>query len=331
MRSGAGDFVPNPMKPTLAVDFGGRRIKLGLAQDGVILARHVLPARAEEPLAARLNAVAASLRQLCGEAAVAPRECAGIGLAYPSLIDVANVRILDHFGKFGDASTVDLRAWARAELGLPLAIDNDARMALVGEWRHGAGRGCGNVVMITFGTGIGTAVIQEGRVLRGAHGQAGILGGHLTVRHGGRACVCGNVGCAEAEASTWALAQFVRERPDFAVSALAGEALIDFASVFRLAAAGDACARGLRDHALEVWSALAVSLIHAYDPERLILGGGVMASGDIVLPAIREHVERHAHTPWGKVNVVASELGDGAALLGCEWLVREQILKDQTT
>lgn len=318
------------MKPTLAVDFGGRRIKLGLVQDGVVVAQQVLPARAEEPLPARLKAVATVLRDLCQQHALRPESCAGIGLAYPSIIDTEHARILDHFGKFGDASTLDLRAWARAELGLPLAIDNDARMALIGEWRHGAGRGCGNVVMITFGTGIGTAVIQEGRVLRGVHGQAGILGGHLTTCLGGHPCVCGNIGCAEAEASTWALDRLVRERPNFADSALASEAEIDFAAVFGLATAGDACARALRDHALQVWSALAVNLIHAYDPERLVLGGGVMASRDIILPAIREHVERHAHTPWGRVNVVASELGDRAALLGCEWLVQEHILRNQT-
>lgn len=318
------------MMTTLAVDFGGRRIKLGLIEDGAVLAQRVLPARAGEPLATRLEAVAEALRALCQSQTVRIETCSGIGLAYPSIIDTEHARILDHFGKFGDASSFDLRAWARAEFGLPLAIDNDARTALIGEWRHGAGRGCENVAMITFGTGLGTAVILEGRVLRGVHGQAGILGGHLTVRYGGRACVCGNVGCAEAEASTWALAQLAPERPDFAASALAREAEVDFASVFRRAAAGDACARALRDHALQVWSALAVSLIHAYDPERLILGGGVMASGEAILPAIRDHVERHAHTPWGKVRVVVGELGDHAALLGCEWLVREQILRNQT-
>ncbi len=318
------------MMTTLAVDFGGRRIKLGLMEDGAVRAQQVLPARAEVPLPMRLSAVATALRDLCQQHALRPESCAGIGLAYPSIIDTEHARILDHFGKFGDASACDLHAWARAEFGLPLAIDNDARTALICEWRHGAGRGCANVATITFGTGLGTAVVGEGRVLRGVHGQAGILGGHLTVRYGGRACVCGNVGCAEAEASTWALAQLAPERPDFAGSALAGEAEADFAAVFRLAASGDACARGLRDHALQVWSALAVSLIHAYDPERLVLGGGVMASRDIILPAIHEHVERHAHTPWGKVRVVAGELGGHAALLGCEWLVREQILRSQT-
>jgi glucokinase len=95
--------------------------------------------------------------------------------------------------------------------------------------------------------------------------------------------------------------------------------------VFRLAAAGDPCAAALRDHSLLVWSSLAVNLIHAYDPEVLILGGGIMASGDVILPAVRDYVARYAHTPWGKVRVVASELGDTAALVAGEWLLQEQL------
>jgi glucokinase len=80
----------------------------------------------------------------------------------------------------------------------------------------------------------------------------------------------------------------------------------------------------LRDHSLLVWSSLAVNLIHAYDPEILVLGGGVMGNADVVLPAVREHVRRYAHTPWGRVRLVASELRDQAALVAGEWLLREQ-------
>ena len=220
---------------------------------------------------------------------------------------------------------IDLRTWSRAELGLPLAIENDARMAVIGEWQAGAGRGSDNVVMMTLGTGLGTAAVIEGRVLRGKHGQAGVLGGHLTLRYGGRACSCDNIGCAEAEASTAFLAELAKTRPDFAASLLAREPVLDFAAVFPHAAAGDPCAAALRDHSLLVWSSLAVNLIHAYDPEVLVLGGGIMASGDVILPAIRDYVARYAHTPWGKVRVVASELGDTAALVAGEWLLQEQL------
>ncbi len=309
---------------TLAADFGGRRIKLGLVRDGRVTARQVLAADSDQPLAARLDAVAASLHMLCADQGLAPRECDGLAFAYPSLIDTRQCRILDHFGKFGDASDLDLRAWAREKLGLTLVIDNDARAALIGEWQFGAGRGCDNLAVITLGTGLGTSAVIEGRLLRGGHGQAGILGGHLTIRYGGRPCVCGNIGCAEAEASTWMLDKLARERNDFPHSPLSHESVLDYAAIFRWAAEGDACARALRDHSLHIWSVTAVNLIHAYDPEKLVLCGGIMASAPVILPAIQDYVNRHAHTLWGRVEVLPSALGDDAALLAGEWLLREQ-------
>jgi glucokinase len=309
----------------LACDMGGTRIKLGLVRDGTLISSAALPAHSDQPLRPRLDAVASSFRRLCDETQVAIASCAGLGVSFPSLVDVASAQVLDEHGKYRDAPGFDLRGWARETLGLPLAIENDARMALIGEWRCGAGRGCDNLVMITLGTGLGTSAVIEGRVLRGQHGQAGCLGGHMTVRYDGRGCTCGNIGCAEAEASTSVLATLARESGDFASSALAHESRVDYAAVFRLADAGDPCARRLRDHSLQVWSALAVSLVHAYDPEMLIVGGGIMASGEVILPFVQDYVHRHARTPWGKVRVAGSQLGDQAALLACEWLVNEQL------
>jgi glucokinase len=309
---------------TLAADFGGRRIKLGLVRDGRVAARQVLAAEADQPLRARLDVVAEAMRALCARQHLELRDCDGVGFAYPSIIEPRRGTIMDHFEKFGDASQLDLRAWAREALDLPLVLDNDARLALVGEWQYGAGRGCDNVAVMTLGTGLGTSAVIEGRVLRGAHGQAGILGGHFTVRYGGRQCVCGNLGCSEAEASTWMLGKLAQEQDGFAESPLGREAVLDFAAIFRLAAAGDACACALRDHSLRVWSATAVNLVHAYDPEKLILCGGIMASADVIVPSMQSYVERHAHTPWGRVQVVPSVLGDDAALLACEWLQREK-------
>ena len=197
-------------------------------------------------------------------------------------------------------------------------------MALIGEWRAGAGRGCNDLVMMTLGTGLGVSAIVEGRVLRGRHGQAGVLDGHMTVRYGGRACTCGNIGCAEAEASTARLTEMTKEHPDFAESALAREPVLDYAAVFKYAANGDGCARALCDHSILVWATLVVNLIHAYDPEKVILGGGIMISADVILPAIRQHIARYASTPWRRVRVTASELGDNAGLVSGEWLIQDQ-------
>jgi glucokinase len=91
---------------------------------------------------------------------------------------------------------------------------------------------------------------------------------------------------------------------------------LDFAAVFQAAALGDACALTLRDRAIRVWSLTLVSLIHAYDPECAVIGGGIMRSGATLLPRLRRHVARHAWTPWGQVKVKPATLGDDAALLG---------------
>jgi len=308
----------------LACDIGATRIKLGIVREGRVLAGDMVASQSDESLQSRLHAIAAAFRQLCAAQGVSVSGCAGVSISVPSLVDVKSGRMLAEYGRFRDMPGLDLRAWAKSELDLPLAIENDARMATIGEWRHGAGRGCNDLAMITLGTGLGTSVVMEGRVLRGKHGQAGCLGGHLTARYGGRPCGCGNLGCAESEASTAYLAELAKARDDFHGSPLACEPVLDFAAVFRHAAGGDACARAIRDHSLLVWSSLAVTLIHAYDSELIILGGGIMASADVIVPVVQEFVAQHAHTPWGKVRVVASELGDAAALVAADWLIEEQ-------
>lgn len=308
----------------LAADMGGTRIKAALVDAGRVVVRDVFPARSDLGLAPRLPALADAFERLCAGAGVAPGACDGIAISFPSLVDVRTGRVLAEYGKYRDAMTVDLRAWARERFGLFLAIENDARMACIGEWRHGAGRGCDNLVMVTLGTGLGTSAVIEGRVLRGVHGQAGCLGGHLTVRHGGRACSCGNAGCAEAEASTAFLAALAAGLPGFAQSPLAAEPALDYAAILEWVRRGDPTARRLLDHSVSVWGSLLVNLVHAYDPDLVIVGGGIMAGADLLLPALRAHVERYAHTPWGRVRVVPSELKDDAGVVAAPWLVEEQ-------
>jgi glucokinase len=302
---------------------GGTRIKIGIVRDGAVLAQDVIPAHSDRGLAPRLPALAEAFKALCTANDVPLSACDGVGMSFPSLMDVRTGRVLAEFGKYRDAPDVDIRLWAREALGLPLAIENDARMALIGEWQNGAGRGCDNMVMVTLGTGLGVSAVIEGHVLRGVHGQAGIMCGHLTVDYNGHRCNCGNIGCAESEASTAFLQDLVDRREGFAESALASELVLDYAAIFRWAERGDAVAVELRDHSLRVWSANVVNLVHAFDPEMVVLGGGIMESGDIIVEAVQAYVDEHATAPWGKVRIVRSQLGDQAALVACEWLVQE--------
>lgn len=309
----------------LACDLGGTRLKIGLVRQAQVLAQALKPAKSQQGLRPQLPMLKAVWLRLLEKQNISLANCGGISVAFPSLVDTGSGRVLAEYGKFTDAPHIDLRSWALKELGLPLAIENDARMALIGEWRAGAGRGVDNLAMITLGTGLGTAAIIEGNVLRGKHGQSGVLCGHSTVRYGGRACNCGNIGCAEAEASTAFLLEMASGLRDFEHSSMRNATTLDYELIFKHSASGDECAVALRDHSIQVWSALAVNLIHAYDPEMLILGGGIMASADVILPAVASYVSRHAHTTWGKVRVVASQLGDLAGLVAAEWLVQEQL------
>jgi glucokinase len=307
----------------LAVDLGGTHATCALVEDQTCIDSVVLDYPAAGGLQPLMPEIVTTLRAICSQAAVANRNLVGIAMTFCGLVDRSAGRILSTNGKFPDATSLDLQHWAQTELGLRLRVENDARMALLGEHYAGVARGFDDVVMITLGTGIGGAAMIGGHLLRGRHFQAGCLGGHLPVNLNGRACTCGAVGCAESEASGWALPIVAREWPGFESSTL-NEGEINFKRLFEQAAAGDTVALELRDHCLRVWSTNAVALVHAYDPEMLVYGGGVMGSASSILPSIQEYVARHAWTPWGKVQVTCAELGNNAGIMGAVPLFTEE-------
>lgn len=307
----------------LAVDLGGSHATCALVDATRVLAAGtlgVLPGAALQEVLPRITKVLRDV--LCGAGEHA-RNCAGIALGFCGIVDSDACRVLSTNGKYDDAPRIDLAAWAADAFQMPLRIENDARLALLGERQAGAARGSNDVVMMTFGTGVGGAAMINGALVRGRHFQAGCLGGHFPVVHKGRLCTCGNLGCVEAEASTATLPAVCRAWPGFDQSTLAEAPTLDLKAVFDHAEAGDAIAAAMLDRVLEIWAAGAVALVHAYDPEILVLGGAAMRRAGTILPRIRRHVEAHAWTPWGRVEVRAAGLGGDAALLGAIPLLLE--------
>jgi glucokinase len=315
-----------PDGPILTVDLGGRRIKVGLVQAGKVVGLRVLDVEAEQGLAVHLGAIEDALTEVSRDAGVSPEACAGLGVVSPGLVDPQAGRILSTNRKYPDAVDFDFATWSRDTFGLTVHLENDAHATLLGEWRHGAASGANDVVLLAIGTGIGCSVILSGRPLRGRGNQAGLLGGHLIVQVGGRPCTCPARGCAEAEASTWALPAIAREDPAFASSALAGELVIDYRAVFRHADDEDDLAVRMRDRSYAVWNALAVSLVHSFAPQRIVLGGGVMHGAGDLPAAMAHHLRDHAWTGYGEVEVATAHHPDSAALLG----VATAILEDLT-
>ena len=308
----------------LSVDLGGTHAAVALVDDRTIT--RVLNVKLAENrwLGPVLPQLVVAIWKLFGDRKPEEQGISNLVLGFPGIVDTRANRVAAINAKYEGATDFDFVCWAEREFGLRLRLENDARLALLGESYAGAAQGKTDVVMFTLGTGIGGVAMMDGRPLHGKHGQAGVLGGHVPIIFNGRVCTCGAIGCAEAEAAGWSLPRVCHEWPAFSSSAMASME-INFKNLFAAAAAGDAVALAIRERCLHIWSATAVAAVHAFDPELILLGGGVMENGEVILPYVQDYVARYAWTPWGKVRVAKARLGSQAALLGAVPLLQDQI------
>jgi glucokinase len=313
------------MKHTIAIDLGGTIIKIGLLQKGRLVDRTALPAISSAGLQLQLPLLEEKINALLLKNQLSSAGISGIGFSFAGLVDSTDNKIISTNQKYDDGPDTDLVEWALKNWDCPLFLENDARMALLGEWQHGVGKNCNDILMVTIGTGIGSAVLINGNLLKGKHFQAGNLGGHFTVNHHGIKCTCGNIGCVEAEASTWRLPGLIKEHPGYRNSALQKENTLDFNTLFQHVAGNDSLAKEILDRCLAVWSAGIISMIHAFDPEMVILSGGIMKSASIIIPALQQKTDDYGWTPWGKVKLAAAAYPDSAALYGADYLVNQKL------
>lgn len=308
----------------ISIDAGGTNIKMGLVQQEKIIARGVIPAVSENGLGPWLTLIENEAHKLLEENNIGRESVRGVGLSIPGIIDVNAMKVLDINDKYNDIMKLNLPEWAKSAWGIPFVMEGDARSALVGTWQYGSGKGFNNLVLITLGTGIGSAVIFGGQVLYGKHFQAGILGGHFIVDLNGNKCNCGNVGCAEAHASSWQLPKLIREHQLFESSKFKDASNLNFETCFNLANEGDECALSIRNYCIDVWSTVVINMIYAYDPEMVILAGGVMKSAEVIMPTVQQKINEMAWTPSGQVKIVKEEHMDDAALLRLDYLLKKR-------
>ncbi len=305
-----------------AVDIGGTFVKLGLLKNQSVCIETKFSADSEAPFAETIRSIERGILNMLAKLGKEKNKIQAIGIGFPGIVDSKNLKVVSVNQKFNDAVHFDFQAWAAEKFHCPVTLENDARMALLGEWQYGAGKGFDDICMLTLGTGVGSAVLVEGKLLKGKHFQAGNLGGHFTVRINGAKCTCGNFGCVEAEASTWMLGQRLKSDLRYAKSPFKGKPL-DFKLLFDVASQGDPMANDIKKQCLEVWAGCVINLIHAYDPELVILGGGVMKSADQIVPFVEKRVNERAWTPWGKVKIVPSKIPNKSALLGAAYTVKK--------
>jgi glucokinase len=301
---------------TIGVDLGGTKMLVGVV-DGD---QHVLHRSIGPTLGLTEEGVIDELEQELKQARAARPGVVAAGLGIPSTIDrekgfaitAVNLPIVE----------VPIRDLMRERVGLPVYIDNDANVAALAEHRFGAARGATNAVMLTIGTGIGGGLILDGKVYRGSIG-AGAELGHMVVDIDGPPCQgnCPNHGCIEAVASGTALGREGRvaaeREPDSVLGrALATEGEISGKTVTEVALAGDAMAR---DVVALVGRRLGVAFsnyANIFDPDVIVVGGGVMAAGDLLLDPARVELRARALPPMNGTPVVAAQLGPDAGMIG---------------
>lgn len=262
-----------------------------------------------------------------------PEAAAGIGavgVGWPGLVNqqTQDIELAPHLV---DLSTLDVYQELSSATGLPLVFDNDANMAAYGEWTGGAARGARHVFFVSFGTGIGSALILDGRLHRGAMGYAGELG-HCKVDPNGMECGCGGVGCLETIASGPNIVRRVREMfftdPAYSLSSLAGDmaGALTLQRIVEAAVGGDRLARAvLREAGAAVGLAIA-NVINLLNVEVIVIGGPVMAVGDLILRVIRREAAKHSFAlSFRRCRFVRSELGDMAGVIGAALLARDHL------
>ena len=313
----------------LALDYGGTKHAAALLRAGerswAAQARVLSPAR---PDAAYDQATV--LRMARGLLAQAPGELRAIGVSFGGPVDARRglVRLSHHVPGWEDTPLADLLS---RELGAPAAVDNDANVAALGEWRYGAGQGMESLLYVTVSTGVGGGWVLGGRIWSGADGMAGEIG-HLIVRPGGMPCACGKAGCVEAEACGPAMARkavvrlkqepqsghVLRELAGGQMEAVTGE------MVARAAQAGDPLAAAvLRDSAEALGSGIAAA-IDLMNPERVVLGGGATKAGERWWQIVRETARAEA-MPQARVEIVPARMVDDAPLWGAAALAQALI------
>src|SRR5256714_1593095 len=289
-----------------------------VSASGEVVARRE-SAFAAEDIAAQVARLIAELRD------ASPARVAGVGVGLPGLVNPQTGRVVIS----SDLPAVvrgDLRAELSAATGLPVTLDNDANAGAMGEYVGGAGRGSRNMFYVTIGTGIGGAIIIDGKLWRGASGFAGEFG-HITIDPEGVECVCGNVGCLETVASAPNIVRRTHDRlmrdSTSSLSRLGLNKDFTAADIAHEARNGDDFAAMMMARTGRFIGTAIAAVINLLNTERIVLGGGVMDAGELILDPIIQEARRRSFQPnFESTQIVAATLGTDAVSIGAALLAR---------
>jgi glucokinase len=322
-----------------AIDLGGTHLRTAVVVDGRVVGRRHGRSGAEVGAQHVVDVAVGSLEQSIAEhVAAGGKRPAAVGVSAPGPLDPYTGVLLDPpnlHDSFRDFALADALA---ERLGLRVFLDRDTQVAALGEGRFGAARGLADFVYLTVSTGIGGAVVSDGRLLRGARGLAGELG-HLQVDLYGPICGCGARGHLEAMSSGTGISRMAMAALESGASSSASSSalqeaaaraaprVVSAAEVAAAEQAGDDLAAEIMATARRAFAAAMVSIVDVFAPRRVVVGGGVaMGQGERLLGPAREAVSAYAFREHAaQVEIVPAALGDDVGLLGAAVLVGERL------
>lgn len=318
------------MATYIGLDLGGTNIKISVFDDFFHkLGEKRTPTEVRFGSEHVLNRIYDAVLALLDELHLTCQDITCMGIGVPGILDIKNgiSRFSPNFPKWEEVPIV---AWMESHLHIPTYIDNDARVNLYGEWKFGAGKNRNNVLMITLGTGLGGAAVIDGRVIYGATGSAGEIG-HINMFREGRECRCGSSGCLGRYVSALGILRTFREKVQLGQHSIICDWVnndLDKVTADMLSRAyddGDAVAIETMRETGELLGYGLCAVFSLYNPEIIIVGGGMSRMGDRLLQYTREILDTHAlRIPYGCCTIVTAVLGDAAGMLGAAVYAKEQ-------
>ncbi len=315
------------MTKRIGIDVGGTNVKIALVdENGKIIYSNSVPTYAQMGYEYTVNNIKQAIRDLMKETNTESKDIQGIGFDFPGQVDYKTgvVKLAPNIPGWVN---VPIAQMIEDEFHIPTRIDNDVRCAALGELKFGAGKGCENFVCITVGTGIGSGLVINGQLVRGAANAAGEIGHIKLQMHGGPICGCGDTGCLEAFASGPSIVamavDYLKSGKSAKFREMAGvDGEITPYIVAKAAEAGDPVAKRIYEIMGEYIGMGLVSVINLLNPEKVIIGGGVAESGDLLLAPIRKTIKERAMVIAGEsVEIVPAQLGNSAGVIGASMLV----------
>lgn len=316
------------MAKRIGIDVGGTNVKIALVDDnGKIIYSNSVPTYAKMGYEYTVNNIKQAIKDLMKETNTTPSDIEGIGFDFPGQVD-CKTGVVKLAPNIPGWVNVPIAQMIEDEFHIPTRIDNDVRCAALGELKFGAGKGCENFICITVGTGIGSGIVINGKVVRGATNAAGELGHIKLQMNGGPICGCGDTGCLEAFASGPAIVAMAQEyikggkSTKFREMAAVEGGEITPYMVAKAAEEGDSVAKRIFEIVGEYIGIGLTSVINLLNPERVIIGGGVAESGELLLGPIRKTIKERAMVVAGNaVEIVPAQLGNSAGVIGASMLI----------